>query len=233
MNNQDSGFVLSVQPYREHDAMVLFLGETYGLIRLVLPGFYKASTKQGALGIEFTKVLYRFNYRENQLLRIQTGELKNPYLKQRDTLDWLLKAQFLSELCTRYFDEAQKQDWLKWLSTYLETPSDTYLIYVVAQLIVYLGYVPYVEGCLITHDSKVSDFSIEKGGFVSAPYRTHESKVTLDVLKGMRHLFGSKSINMEYLEALEDKVILLQVLVSYLEYHTDTNFGSWKVISSV
>ncbi|AMC93365.1 hypothetical protein AOC36_05050 [Erysipelothrix larvae] len=233
MNDLDIGFVLSVSAYREHDAMILFLGEEKGMLRFVLPGYYKENSKQGALGLEYSKVRYRFRYRKDALLRIQTGELIDSYYQHRFDFDWLVYASLLSELCIRFYDEDHNHIWFNWFDVYLRDPSKPYLVTILVTIIKQMGYEPYVDGCVITHQAHVSDFSIEKGGFVSIEYRSLTSKIDLETLKLIRYIFKAETIDMNTLKESSKLDNLIEILIEYLQYHADMKFNSWKLISSV
>ena len=101
-NSEDTGVVLSNTPYREYDAMILVLGEKYGLLRFVLRGYYRPTAKQTSLGLEFSKVKLRFDYRENSLLSVKNGELVNAYPKHREEYDWLVQMSLYSEVLTSF-----------------------------------------------------------------------------------------------------------------------------------
>lgn len=233
MNNEDKGFILNVVPYREHDAMITFLGETYGMNRFVLAGYYKAGSKQGSLGQEYTKVKYRFNYRENTLNRIQTGEMLQSYSAKRSDFDWLTYVSLVSELCMRFYDDAYRTLWLNYLDAYLQDLSTTTLIKILVSIIKLSGFEPYVDGCVITGDTKIADFSIEKGGFVSVEYRRNDSNHSVEYLKAIRYLFVTDNIDDDVLKQLDVSNQLIATLIEYIQYHSDVKFNSWKLISSV
>lgn len=230
MNDVDVGFILTNTPYREYDAMVLFLGEKYGLIRFVLRGYFRPKAKQTSLGLEFTKVRIRFNYQENRLLSIQTGELLEVYSDKRENLDWLLRMSLASEMLTTFYDKTSHAFWNCHISKLYENLSLETLIVFTSQLIKELGIVPVVDRCVITQSTQVSDFSIEKGGFVSKEFRKNESKVNLEMLKIMRYIFGHDKIDGNRLDGNENLIEILNILVSYLEYHFEVRFNSWKLI---
>lgn len=227
-NNQDIGYVLSVTPYREHDAMIHFFGRQYGLIRFVLSGYYKPQSKQSSLGVEFSMVRLRFQYKENQLMRIQTGELLETYYEYRQEYDWLLLMSLVTEILIKLYQSSAQSFWLTFIESSYQHPSYTQLIYNLRDVIVDLGIEPVVDRCVITHSTQVSDFSIERGGFVSKKYRT--SKLQLHHLQTILFLFTKTK---ETLSQVDDEMIILDILVRYIEFHMDVKFNSWKLIYDV
>lgn len=220
--------MLSVTPYREHDAMIHFFGRHFGLIRFVLSGYYKPQSKQSSLGVEFSQVRLRFQYKENQLMRIQTGELLETYFEYRQDYDWLLLMSLVTEVLIKLYQSSSKSFWLTFIESSYDQPNYTQLIYNLRNLVIDLGIEPVVDRCVVTHSTQVSDFSIERGGFVSKKYRT--SKLKLHHLQTILFLFTKTK---ETLNEIEDEMIILNILVRYIEFHMDVKFNSLKLIYDV
>lgn len=230
MSNQDIGYVISNTPYREFDAMVFFFGEKYGLLRYVLRGYHRPKAKQTSLGLEFTKVKIQFDYRENSLQRIQNGELLESYQSFRTDYDWLIWMSLYTELLTRFYDMSHHDFWLKETSSLFEFLSPAKILAFLARLIQILGITPIVERCAVSGSTLVSDFSIEKGGFVSKQYRKGNSIVTLDMLKLIRYLFVSESLDINIIAQFDNLNELTNLLIQYLEYYEGIRLNSWKLI---
>lgn len=230
MNDQDQGFVLSNTPYREYDAMILFLAKEYGLLRFVLRGYYRPSAKQTSLGLEYTKVNLRFKYHENRLLRIQSGELMNAYSNVRNDYDWLLQMSLLTELLEKFYMKKDHEFWYQTVNDLYKEINLEKLIILMVNLIRILGIVPHVEGCVISASPKVSDFSIEKGGFVSKAYRKHKSQVDLEMMKYIRALFIHEKIDESALKDYENTDKLANLLIEYIEYYEGIRLNSWKLM---
>lgn len=230
MNDQDQGFVLSNSPYREYDAMILFLGQEYGLLRFVLRGYYRPSAKQTSLGLEYTKVNVRFKYHENRLLRIQSGELINAFANVRNDYDWLLQMSLLTELLEKFYMKKDHDFWFETVNDLYREINLEKLLILMVNLIRMLGIVPHVEGCVISGSPKVSDFSIEKGGFVSKAYRKHKSQVDLEMMKYIRALFIHEKIDESALKDYEHTDKLANLLIEYIEYYEGIRLNSWKLM---
>lgn len=230
MSNQDVGFILSNVPYREYDAMVLFLGKEYGLLRFVLRGYYRPTAKQTSLGLEFTQVRLRFTYHENRLLRIQNGELVNAYSNFRSDYDWLIQMSLVTELINRFYDKKDRDYWYNLMDSLFESMSLEKIILMLVSLIKKLGITPHISSCVMSGSGVVSDFSVEKGGFVSKQYRTHGSVVDLEMLQMIRSLFTHKDFKILYLENYKDTKKLANLLIQYLEYHEGIRLNSWKLM---
>lgn len=230
--NPDCGYVLAVVPYREHDAMITFLSENHGLMRLILPGYYKPKSKQGKLGLEYSYVKYESKFNDNQLNRITGGELLDGYLTRRSDFDWLLYSSCLSEITIRCYDEENHDLFYAMFAKGLRDTSQVItLIELVKNIIEIQGITPDVTGCVICGSSLISQFSVEQGGYLCQQHvrnHRHNQKELLIALKG---LFTRESIR-DYLEEIDAKQVL-SVLIDYLEYHGDYKFNSWKLISNV
>lgn len=232
MNNKDVGFIVSIVPFREHDAMVHFLGYEYGLIRMILPGYYRAKSKQGRLGLEFSKVQYRFNFQEHKLNRIIGGESINAYLQVRQNLDWLMYMSLVSELTVRCFDFDSHHLFYQWFENCIESNNlEVHCIKYLAFIIQTQGFTPDVEGCVMCGSTNVNAFSIEHGGYVCATHAQHTTKTTKSLMIALLGIFSNRDVD-AYLETI-NRYDLLKILVEYLEFHGDYKFNSWKLISDV
>ncbi len=226
----DIGYVLFTTPYREHDAMVHFLGQKLGLVRYVLRGFYKSTSKQQSLGLEFSKVRIMYSQYPKGMPGVRSGELINAYLKHRENYNWLLHMQLMSELIIKCHDNSSF-DWLDFFETSIETFDVIDQTIKVVNLIRALGISPVVDRCVLTGDSKVADFSIEHGGFVGEGYRF--SNLSLDDLRYIRYIFITKDYkNDGFIEYDSDKKVL-NILIKYIEYHMGVKINTWKLVFDV
>ena len=228
MNNKSKGFVLSIHEYREHDGFIRFLSEDYGLLNFILPGYYRAKSKQGRLGIEFTYVEYQFNYRQNSLNRIIGGQLLDGYFDLREDYDWLVDMSLTSEIITKMYQEEHHKFYYRSFETMLRSDSRSKLL---ARLLMDIsrlhGFAPYLEACIICDSPGINSFSIRDGGFLC----THHSrkKDNKDILILLYSLFLGKDVEVD--EEIRLKVI--DLLVNYLAYHAEIKINSWKLKSSV
>lgn len=234
MSNQSSdiGFVLSTTPYREFDCMVHFLGEKSGLIRLVVPGYYKPTSKQGSLGLEFSKVNYRFNFKENSLNRVRTGELLESHHQLRQNFKWLLQMSLICEIIIRTYDPSHHDIFYARMDKIMGSDAtQIQIILAITEIIRLQGVSPNVDACVRCGDTGINTFSIEYGGFLCAKHSpsTHkDSKMVLVALKG---LFDNQNVE-AYLKSF-DTTPLLERLVRYLEYHSDMTLNSWQLMLNV
>lgn len=229
-NHSEIGYVLSVVAYREHDAMVHFFGSESGLIRLVLPGFYKQGSKQGALGLEFTKVNYRFNPRKGHLNRIIGGEKVDIYPKSRLNSQWLMMVSILCELIIKYYQEADAKDLFTILDSNLSEDSS---VIEVLNIISYItkknGFMPHVSSCVKCDSTGINAFSIEHGGFLCNNHTgIRESR---DVLLLIKALYDGNDLK-GHVET-DDAQHALELLVDYLEYHGEVRLNSWKFYKEI
>lgn len=228
MNNKSKGFLLSIHEYREHDGFVRFLSKDYGLLNFVLPGYYRAKSKQGRLGIEFSHVEYHFNYRENSLNRIIGGQLIDGFFDLREDFDWLVDLSLASEVITRMYQKEYHQFYYKGFEMILRSENRAKLL---AKLLIDIsklhGFSPYLEACIICDKPNINSFSIKEGGFLCQEHsRKKDDKETLVFLYG---LYLGKDLDVS--EETANKVI--GILVNYLAYHAEIRINSWKLKTSV
>lgn len=223
MNNSDRGFVLGLVPYREHDAMVHFLGYKTGLIRLVLPGYYKSTSKQSSLGLEFSYVEYRFDYHEGRLNRIRGGELIDGNIISRQSFEWLLWMSFVSEVLIRTYDEAHHEVYFE---HYLQALKMDNILFFIVKIIAMQGFSPDVNGCVVCGDSGINAFSVELGGFVCQVHANHvrEDREFLIALNSALRLLVIKE---------EFNFSVIERLVEFLEFHGEYRFNSWKLLKDM
>lgn len=226
--SEDCGFVLSVHEYREHDAFVLFLGQKQGLIRLVLPGFYKQNSKQLALGQEFSLVQYQSNFEKNRLNRIYSGKLLNSYKDVRNDWDWLLNVSLCAELIMRFYDTIHHQYYYETFANFLLSEKQTYdLIHIIWDILAFEGIQPYCDHCVYCESTKINAFSIKDGGFLCTKHTHQRSDGRLLV---QLHALNLDKLNEVNLESYE---LLLKTMMDYLIFHTDHYFNAWKLRSRV
>ncbi|CAM3572401.1 DNA repair protein RecO [Erysipelothrix urinaevulpis] len=228
MNNEVTGYVLSVQEYKEHDAMIKFLSYDLGLLNLVLPGYYKANTKQSRLGLEFSNVTYTMNYRENRLNRIVGGQLNEGFFKQRDDYDWLIEASILSELVIKLYHQDNAHGIYDWYEAII---NEKYRAKELCKMIYYFskvhGITPNLSGCSICDSKAINSFSIRDAGFLCQIHsRVKDDK---DELAFLYSLALDKDVKMSQ-EVYEN---VLNRLIQYISYYADLNIHSWKLKTRV
>lgn len=223
-NHKETGYVLGVVPYREHDAMVHFLGKESGLIRLVLPGYYKANSKQSRLGLEFSFVEYAFNPNKNKLNRIIGGELINAFMHVRFNSEWMIYVSIISEIILKNYDE-HFHDWFYENLVKFVHPKSSLkdVITLLVEVILLSGHEPMLEGCVVCASTKINAFSIEQGGLVC---NNHTGiKQSKPLLIGLISVF--KNITQSVSDA--ELIDISSILFAYYEYHTDLKINSWNL----
>lgn len=224
MSEQIEGFVLSITEYREHDAFIRFLSKEHGLINLVLPGYYKANSKQSRLGLEFSKVSYKLKYRENSLNRIHGGQLIEGFFHQREDFDWLLDASLLSELIIKLYIDEYKDDLYESYSYILSSEDRAKNISVfLFNLSKYHGIQAMLDSCVICGSTKINSFSINDAGFLCNVHSVKKDRV--DLLELLVYL--NRGIDLDF----EDSSYLsfIDLYIKYLSFYADVNIHSWKL----
>lgn len=225
-NHNEIGYILRVVSYREHDAMVDFFGAQSGLIRLILPGYYKPGSKQTSLGFEFSKVNYRFVPKNNALSRIIGGEKINLFASRRTDLDWLLSVSIIGELVRRYAIPELHHFYFKVLEEGIHEETSVFsVLNVIRDILKTIGLKPHVESCVMCGSTGINAFSIEHGGFLC---NNHTG-----IKDNKRFLYAMKSLfdNYDLIENISsDEAHELMVrLLEYVEYHDDVWLNSFKI----
>lgn len=219
---------MSIREYREHDGFVQFLSKDYGLLNFVLPGYYRAKSKQGRLGIGFSKVQYQFNYRPQSLNRIIGGQLVDGYFDLREDYDWLVDLSLASEIVVRMYQEEHHDFYYHSFESLIRSSNRLEsLSKLLMQVLHYHGFSPYLEACVLCDNSGINSFSIKEGGFLCKNHsKRKDDKETLMVLYSL-HLGKA-------LEATEETSIkVIEYLVNYLSHHAEIKITSWKMKSGV
>lgn len=228
MNSEDLGFVLAIHEYREHDAFVTFLSRNHGLIRMVLPAYYKQNSKQLALGLEFSKVKYQSKFTADKLNRIYSGKLIDLYRQFRNDWDWLLDVSLLAELIIKFHSEENHTYFYNAFEQFLTLDTrQGALIQIIWDILAFEGIQPYLDSCVKCDSTKINSFSIREGGFLCVNHTHQRSDVT--VLLQLRALSLDKLNEV----SLEESDQLLIDLMYYLSYHSEYQFNAWKLRSRV
>ena len=229
-NHSECGYVLSITPYRETDGMVQFLGETSGLIRLVLPAYYKPKSKQGNLGLEFTYVRYRFNPQENRLNRIIGGDILNNYKELRSNMSWLLDMSLIREVLVRtYSGENEKWVYDAFHKFMQESDSRYQLVLFLVNTIERHGFNPDVSGCVVCGSPLINEFSVRQGGFLCNRHsHRQDPKYLLMMMKG---LFSKSDVSKYAAEGKIDAVV--ERLLQYIEFYFDIRLKTWELIKEI
>ena len=226
MNHSSTGFVLSVVPYKEHDAIVHFLSFDKGLLRLVLRGYYKVNTKQSLLGMSYSKVMYHFIYREDSLLRIIGGQLIDSYLDYREDYEWLVGMSLVSELVIKHHSQAMHTKLYEAYETLIAHWTLDGCLGFMSDLLELLGYKPVLDGCVVCSHHKINSFSISLGGYLCPQHSEH--KMSYDLLVLIAMIFKHKDIT-DYDEKLKRECLLL--CIEYLEYHSEIKINTKELLT--
>lgn len=219
---------MSIREYREHDGFVQFLSKDYGLLNFVLPGYYRAQSKQGRLGIGFSKVDYHFNYRPNSLNRVIGGQLLDGYFNVREDYDWLVDVSLASEIISRMYQEEHHNFYYDSFEHLLRSDNRLEALALLLMKVSTLhGFAPYLESCVLCNNSGINSFSIKEGGFLC--HQHSRKKDDKDFLLFLYGLSLNKTIETDD----ETLIKVIEVLVNYLSHHAEIKITSWKMKSGV
>lgn len=221
MSHKLEGVVLSITPYQEASAMSYVLTKDYGLVRFVLQGFYKPTSKMQAIGMPFAQVIYRTNYQANRLLKCFGGEVIQAHTQQRQNYEWLVLMSLMAELIIHNYDYCPKEGLYEAVLSNLETLRIERLLKLVVIIIEGLGLHPYLSACVVCEDHRIHGFSLELGGFTCKQHTSIDDSYEYLVLLGQ--LFHHKTLITQDQELLQESLVQL---VRYLEFHTNVRYNS-------
>lgn len=226
MKVKEEGFVLSNIEYREKDAMIRFLGKDTGLKTFVIRGYNSPSSKQVALGLEYSLVEYYYNEREG-LQSLIHGQLMNSYREYRKDFDWLIKLAFTSEIITKFGSDLASEVLFNFYSEITISTNYNVVMELLLYIINKLGIFPYLKGCVRCNESVIGSFSISEGGFLCPEHSL--KKETYNYLVDIGLLFNKKWEKL----STDRTQMYINILCDYLEYHTDTKIHSRKLMNHV
>lgn len=224
MSHNLQGVILSITPYQESSAMVHLLSKDYGLLRFVLQGFYKPTSKMQNIGMPFSEVIYRTDYKENRLLKCYGGELLHSYTAHREQYDWLVWMSLLAELIIKNYDYIDDAALYEMVIDNLNALHFEKILRLMSAIIINLGIAPYLSGCVVCDDHRIHGFSISLGGFTCQEHT--EVKGTYEMLVLLGQLFNQKEIQ----EDQELQVAMIHQLIAYLEFHTNIKYHSNQLL---
>lgn len=232
MNETCIGFVLKINPYKEHDALVFAFLKDYGKVMFHYRGYFKSNSKMLSKGINYTLYEFRFNYKEEGLLNpievttVQTFSkiLLNPkkvcLAQIIDTIYLAIdKYDYSSDLFSLYYD---------YLLALQNDSYDDLLVVslLLSELVNHLGFSPYVDGAINTKEDKVNDFSIKLGGFV---LDSKKSLFSLEELKLIRYIYKGHLKDLDNLKEFTVNKKLMNLFIDFFEYHTSIKLNSYSV----
>ncbi len=233
-----TGFVVSVQEYRESDGLVQLYSE-HGLETFVLRGLYKATSKQTGIAQLYTQVEYLFEERPSQIQTVRSGRLVESFREYRQDIHWISYLSIASEILLRVNRESPVNlsfDAFSMLFS-LQNPIK-YLLYFMADILINLGLGANVDECVSCGSPQVSAFSISQGGLVcSRCLKLYHPKIetsSLDVLKQLRYLFKANLAQFtSILDFFTEVNTVFEIVVDYFEFHSGIHLKSWDFYRKV
>lgn len=229
MNETSLGIVLGTQTYREDDALVWVLLETYGVRSFLYRSFHKKGSKMKNKGQLYHCYEFLFNYKEEGLLIPQSVAVKENFIHVVNDIEKQVLASILYEI--RYLLNDQYRLIYQFLET-LNQPFDAVLVYVVllVELLNHQGLQPLVDYDVHQSDTKIRSFSIEAGGFVAHSYLTPYNR---EQLQHIRWLFKADLSVLKVLNELEISPLVFELIVDYFQYHLNIKLKSWEIYKQI
>lgn len=230
MTKVSKGYILNSRLYKEADGMMSIYLEDNSYRQFIYRSLYKPGAKR--LGSSQPFVLYEFTYRDKEGLITprEITQIKSYTSIQGDVKKTVL-GQSINSLFLNFYAHLNFKLY-DWAIQTMDQSDNVELVFilVLVKSLNQMGLQPYVDGDVLTGDSKVNHFDISKGGFV---YRNLENMYTLSQLQMIRKLFKAKPQNYSIIkdDSIEDKVI--STIVDYFEYHTSFKLKGYQLFKSI
>lgn len=218
MINKHTGFILNSKPYKEYDGLVnVYLEE--GVVKTFLyKGLFRPKSKRVSTSLPFVE--YEFTYLESQSLLIPREiSIKNKYITLQDALTPRIVGQIINRIFL-FRGDILNYPLYQWAISTLNTLGNPILVLILIMVedLIINGFSPYMDGDVITKDTKVNHFDIELGGLL---YKPHVTVYSIEELKLLRKLFKSTHENYSIIKHVELNNKVLDTIVQYYQYHTD------------
>lgn len=234
-NEAVRGFVIRTQTYREADNLLtLFTGD--GLFTCILRGYFKPKSKQLGLGQLYSYVEVNAELRSQHIARIQSGKvLRHPRIE----FEWLKGLALASEIVLLQSDENDFQDlYSAFEALYQASAIQAWLCYFLARIIQINGITPQIDHCLYCDRQQIRSFSVEQGGFLCVEHQPlydplHHYDVP-DVLRQLRYLMLADDRQFAAISSsFTMSSTLLELLVSYVQFHLSIHLKSWDFYQKI
>lgn len=240
MNNRFAGYVVYVQDYRDHDAILSILTKEYGMVRCIARGIRKINSKNAGACQLFTYANFQLNIKEMRDLQLlQTAEVID---RNRSIREDLLKqsiAAYLCECVSKSDVDAPMFLLLDSCIRILKTTTKPIVILCLFQVIMnrYHGIEPFVDGCVrCGRRDKITSISLLNGGFVCASCATSimdEKKSSLE-LKCFRLLCKASLEHYSILENMDDITFTqFELLYAYFEEYAGVSLKSIRFLKNI
>lgn len=230
MTKVAKGFILKTQVYKEHDGLVAIFLEDGSLRQFLFRGLYKPQSKRLGQTQMFQQIEVTYKDRESLLTPIDIITL-NTYSNVQEDMNKSLIAQSINAIFV-HFSQHLNYSLYKWSIEILENSDNINLVFTLTlvEILNLMGFQPYVDGDVKTHETKINHFDIQAGGFTYRSLKPVFSKAQLQLI---RKLFKARPQNYSIIkDAMIDNRIL-QTIVDYFEYHTSFQIKGFKIYQSL
>ncbi|MGL5978771.1 MAG: DNA repair protein RecO [Erysipelotrichaceae bacterium] len=224
-----TGFILRMQPYREHDHLIHVISEELGKVSFVVRGSQKMTSKSSVASLVYAKVRFRFDYLEQKtMFTLHQREVMTQYPHIHTDLSLQLLLQAVQDLVYRceFDDAALCCAMLEHIYSVAQAGENAY--FAVARLLAYAiacyGVSPNLDACVqCGRSDQIASFQIEAGGFgCRTCFQTLQKR---EDLVALRHLCLVPFEQVDFDEALSLDV--LSQLVHYLQHHLQISLKSF------
>lgn len=226
MKTKTEGIVLSVSDYKENSEKISVLTKDKAYLSFIIRG----SAKMTARNKIFPLTVYEFIYDEKDgrdMYAMQGRNVVRSYLshdlKKDAFTDVLIEAvrRITCEETNELYED------LLFVLDNLEKAPYLYGSYLLARLLYYSGFRPYIDGCVVCDSKLIAGLSIERGGLVCAQHKKATDIDDLDLVRHFRHL---QLLTKENLPMYKEEVTLedFKLLIDFIERHLDLRMRSFS-----
>lgn len=238
MNDVIEGIVISVNDYKDNDAIINILTKEYGKLALYVRGQKKVSGKNIYATQLLNRSSFMFDYYPNRNMQhLKSATLIDTFSEIRNDYEKITIASLICEITDKCATEDIYDLLLKSLEN-LNKSDQPYLILNIflSEILSRLGISPYVDGCVLCGRSDdIETISLEDGGFLCRKCNQGENKaMTPSLLMKFRYINKAKMDIIDKLVNLNlNEFELVDIMMNILVIYSGIRVNSYKSLTNL
>lgn len=239
MNETVKGIVIDVKDYKENDALITVMTQSYGKLAFVVKGYKKITSKNAYATQLFDHSIFQFDYRENQTIQLlKTAVLTNDFTNIRQDYEKITVASVICEIASKLMDE-NTYALLVESFTQLNSLDQANLVLdlFLVEVLHCLGIYPNVDGCVLCGDhTSIETISLEAGGYLCAKCNREikSENVDVDLLRKFRIINKASFAVLDKLLPLNmNEYRLTDILMMFFVTYSGIYLKSYKSLTNL
>ena len=234
MITKEEGIILSVDDYKENDALLKVVLKESGLFTFVLKGAKKLSGKNNKLTMPFLKAEFIYEKKEYKTIAsLQKGSLIENYYRKEDLLK-LSGLEVIADITLKIGDDYNLYEEVKQsFEAALEYPLPLVCALYMARVSKLLGFNPIIDGCVICSNPKVVAISNNDGGFLCERHAFNKPKSPVKSLRNFRLINKADFKDLKVLKEYDYDKNDFILEAEFFFYHADFKIKSYPFFKSL